>query len=218
MVLSTGCAQTRGGPIAYDVQDFGRPDAPRPASAGSEYLIATGDLLSVTVYQVEPLSKEYRVDLAGNIAMPLIGDVAAVGRSADQLEAELTRRLGERYLRNPNVTVAIQESTNNNITLEGGVRAPGIYPVNGPTSLIQAVALGRGIDPQAGNPRRVAIFRRIKGERMAAAFDLVSIRRGEMGDPDIYPGDIVVVESNSRRGLYQDILQSLPLLSLFRPF
>ena len=53
---------------------------------------------------------------------------------------------------------------------------------------------------------------------MAAAFDLVSIRDGSMQDPEIYPGDIVVVQSNSRRGLFQDILRTLPLFAIFRPF
>ena len=79
-------------------------------------------------------------------------------------------------------------------------------------------ALGRGIDPQQGNPRRVAIMRRIQGQRMAAAFDLEAIRSGQSQDPDVYPGDIVVVQSNNRRGFFQDILQALPLLAIFRPF
>jgi polysaccharide export outer membrane protein len=85
-------------------------------------------------------------------------------------------------------------------------------------TLIQSVAVAGGIDPTQGNPRRLAIFRQIQGQRMAAAFDLVSIRRGEMPDPEIYPGDIIVVESNTRRSLFQDLLQGLPLLALFRPF
>jgi polysaccharide export outer membrane protein len=78
--------------------------------------------------------------------------------------------------------------------------------------------MGGGIDNQAGNPRRVAIFRQIQGQRMAAAFDLVSIRRGEMKDPDVFAGDIVVVESNTRRSAFQEILGLLPLYALFRPF
>ena len=201
LLLLSACAASRGASVI-----------------GADYQIATGDLLAVTVYQVEPLSKDYRVDMAGNIALPLIGDVAAVGRTTDQLRTEITQRLGQRYLRNPNVTVSVKDSTNNNVTLEGGVRQPGLYPITGPTTLLQAVALGRGIDPQQGNPRRVAIMRRIQGQRMAAAFDLEAIRSGQSQDPDVYPGDIVVVQSNNRRGFFQDILQALPLFAIFRPF
>jgi polysaccharide export outer membrane protein len=144
--------------------------------------------------------------------------VQVVGRTADDVRGEIARRLSERYLRNPDVTVAVTESTNNNVTVEGGVRRPGQFPLTGQTSLLQAVALAGGIDPENGNDRRVAIFRRVSGQRMAAAFDLRSIRSGTMEDPEIYRGDIVVVQSNSRRGLFQDILSALPLIALFRPF
>lgn len=219
LLLVTACASERGGPIAYETPaNFNQPDAPRAASFGANYRIATGDTLAITVFQVEAMSKEYRVDLAGNIGFPLIGEVAAVGRTTTELRQDIATRLGARYLRNPDVTVAVRESTSNNVTVEGGVRRPGLFPVTGPLTLIQSVALAGGIDPQQGNARRLAIFRTVQGQRMAAAFDLVSIRRGEMPDPEIFPGDVVVVESNTRRGLFQDILQSLPLFAIFRPF
>jgi polysaccharide biosynthesis/export protein len=219
LLMVSACQSTRGGPISYEVPTaFQMPDPPRAPSFGADYRIATGDLLSMTVFQVEALTKDYRVDLAGNVSVPLIGDVPAVGRTTAELRQEIATRLGARYLRNPDVTLSVKESTSNNITLEGGVRRPGLFPVTGPMTLIQGVALAGGIDPQQGNPRRLAIFRRIQGQRMAAAFDLVSIRRGEMPDPEIYPGDIIIVESNNRRGLFQDILQSLPVFALFRPF
>lgn len=216
--LLVGACATRGGPIPYNVQNLGTPDAPRAAAPDSNYLIATGDTLHMTVFNVEALSREYRVDMAGNVAVPLIGDVPAVGRTAADLSREIARRLGERYLRDPNVTIAVTNSTNNKITVEGGVREAGLFPVTGPMTLIQAVAMSGGVDPQHGNARRVAIFRQVQGQRMAAAFDLVSIRQGEVADPDVYPGDIIVVQSNSRRGLLQDIVTYLPLFAIFRPF
>lgn len=219
-LLVSGCSgASRGGPIAYETPpNFSTPDAPRASTFGPNYRIATGDLLGITVFQVEALSKEYRVDLAGNIAVPLIGDVTAVGRTTAELRQDVATRLGARYLRNPDVTVSVRESTSNNVTVEGGVRRPGLFPVTGPMTLVQSIAVAGGIDPQQGNPRRLAIFRQIQGQRMAAAFDLESIRRGEMPDPEIFPGDIVVVASNGSRGLFQDILQTLPLVALFRPF
>lgn len=215
----TACTPGRGGPISYQAPpNFQTPDAPRASSFGPNYRVATGDTLNVTVFRVEALTKDYRVDLAGNIPFPLIGDVPAVGRTTSELRDEIARRLGERYLRNPDVTVAVRESTSNNFTVEGGVRRPGLFPVTGPMTLIQTIAVAGGIDPAQGNARRLAVFRQIQGQRMAAAFDLVSIRRGETPDPEIFPGDIIVVESNSRRGLFQDVLQALPLIALFRPF
>jgi len=217
-LLLGGCAPGRGGPIAYDVPNFTAPDAPRVTTLGADYRITQGDKLNITVYQVKDLSGEYTVDLAGNIGLPLIGNVQAVGVTPAELRDTIKARLGARYLRNPDVTVGVLESRNNNVTVEGGVRQPGVFALTGPSTLIQAIALARGIDVQSGNARRVAIFRRIQGQRMAAAFDLVSIRRGEMQDPEIYPGDIVVVESNTRRTLFQEVLSTLPLLAMFRPY
>ena len=67
------------------------------------------------------------------------------------------------------------------------------------------------------NPRRVAVFRQIDGKRMAAAFDLTSIRRGEMKDPQVYRGDIVVVDGSRVKAMQRQILQSLPILGFFNP-
>ena len=84
-------------------------------------------------------------------------------------------------------------------------------------TLIQAVALARGTSEDA-NPRRVAVFRTVGGERQAAAFDLTAIRRGQATDPRIYPGDIVVVDGSSIKAAEKQFFQSVPLLGIFRPF
>ena len=64
----------------------------------------------------------------------------------------------------------------------------------------------------------IAVFRTIDGKRQAAAFDLASIRRGEVTDPKIYPGDIIVVDGSGVKAAYKQILNSFPILSIFRPF
>jgi polysaccharide export outer membrane protein len=65
---------------------------------------------------------------------------------------------------------------------------------------------------------RVAVFRTIDGQRQAAAFDLVSIQRGEMKDPPIYSGDIVIVDGSANKAAMQKVFQAFPLLSIFRPY
>jgi len=208
---------TRGGPIPYDVATFGPPDAPSSTVLGADYRIAPLDTLTVTVFRVPDVSGDFQVDLTGRIAMPLIGSVRAVDLTPEQLEAELVRQLGERYLRNPDVTVGIKTSTRRTVTVDGSVERPGMFPVTGPITLLQVIALAGGPDDNA-NPRRIAIFRQIEGQRMAAAFDLTSIRRGQAQDPPIYSGDIVVVDGSGVNAARREILQAIPLLSLFRPF
>lgn len=211
------CASTRGGNIPYNVSDFGTPDTLAATVLDENYKIAPLDTLKVNVFQVEDLSGDYEVDLTGHIAMPLIGSVRAVDLTTDELRTALEAKLGESYLRNPDVTVGITKSAGSNITVDGAVNNPGVFPVNGRITLIQAIAMARGTD-QYANERRVAVFRQIGGQRMAAAFDLVDIRRGSEPDPVIYRGDIIIVDGSKTKQAFQDVLRSMPLLNVFTPF
>ena len=216
LLLLAGCAGSRGGPIPYDVQDFGTPDAPAVAALEEDYRIAPLDTLKIAVFQVPDLSGEFEVDLTGNIAMPLIGNVKAVDKTARSLQDELVQRLGAKYLQSPDVSVGVKSSSRRSVTLDGAVRQPGMYPIQAPVSLVQAIAMAKGTNEDA-NPRRVAVFRQIGGQRMAAAFDLTSIRKGEAEDPKIYSGDIIVVDGSRIRQIQREILSSLPILGAFNP-
>ena len=213
--LLAGCADTRGGPIAYD-QALGVPDEPRIVALESNYKIAPMDQLAIKVFKSEDLTGDYEVDLAGRISLPLVGEVEAANMTTAQLDERLTEKFGEKYLQNPDVSVAIKRSTARVVTVDGAVRESGAFPVAGPMTLIQAIALAKGTTEDA-NARRVAVFRTIGGQRQAAAFDLTSIRRGQAPDPQIYPGDIVVVDGSAIKALQKQIFQSVPMLSIFRP-
>ena len=217
LVTLSGCADKRGGPIPYSVSQFGQPDAPTVASLGSGYRIAPMDTVSVKVFKMPDLSGDYEVDLTGQLSMPLIGNVGAADLTTAQLDDALTHKLGEKYLENPDVSVALKSSSRRSITVDGAVNRAGAFPVNGPTTLMQAIALAGGASPDA-NARRVAIFRTIGGQRQAAAFDLTSIRRGENRDPEVYAGDIIVIDGSSVKAVQKQLLNSLPILSIFKPF
>lgn len=213
--LIAGCADTRGGSISYDRQ-LAAPDAPKIQTLGENYRIAPLDKLNIRVFKSEELSGEYDVDLAGHISMPLVGEIEAANLSTAELDSKLTQMLGAKYFENPDVSVAIKSSTAHVVTVDGAVTQAGQYPVAGPMTLIQTVALARGTTADA-NPRRVAVFRTIKGQRQAAAFDLTAIRRGEAADPQIYPGDIVVVDGSKIKEVQKQLLGSIPLLTIFGP-
>lgn len=212
------CAGSRGGPIPYDdAGTFRAPDKPVVATLASTYRIAPMDTVSVKIFRMPDLSGDYQVDLMGQISMPLIGEVRAVDMTTAQLDAALTSKFGEKYLENPDISVGVKESAKRSITVDGAVKNAGAFPAAGDITLMQAVALAGGTSEDA-NPRRVAVFRTIDGQRQAAAFDLASIRRGQAPDPKVYPGDIVVVDGNSVKAAYRQIMQSFPILSIFRPF
>jgi|SRR5438309_2605642 len=216
LIVLAGCADTRGGSIPYD-KALSAPDETRFQTLETNYKIAPMDKLSIKVFKMEDLSGDYDVDLAGNISLPLVGQIQAANLTTAQLDDQLTRMLGAKYLEHPDVSVAIKASTAHVVTVDGAVKEGGSFPVGGPISLIQAVALAKGTSEDA-NARRVAVFRTIGGQRQAAAFDLTSIRRGEAPDPQIYPGDIIVVDGSAIKAAQKQIFQSFPLLSIFRPF
>ena len=215
--MLAGCADKRGGPIPYNVGSFGAPDAPTVVPLEQGYRIAPLDTLSVKIFKMPDLSGDYEVDLTGQIALPLIGSVRAVDLTTVELDERLTAKLGEKYLQNPDVSVGVKSSTRRNVTVDGAVSKVGTFSVNGPMTLIQAVAQAGGPTADA-NPRRVAIFRQINGQRQAAAFDLTAIRRGEATDPAVFPGDIVIVDGSSIKALQRRFLDTMSILQVFRPF
>ena len=214
-IVLSGCADSRGGTIPYD-KPLAAPDEVKFQTLGSDYKIAPMDKLGIRVFKMDDLSGDYDVDLAGNISMPLIGQVQAVNLTTAQLDDVLTQKLGAKYLEHPDISVAIKQSTAHVVTVDGAVNQGGSFPVPGPVSLIQAIAMARGTTEDA-NARRVAVFRTVGGQRQAAAFDLTSIRRGQAPDPQIYPGDIIVVDGSSVKAKQRQLLQTIPLLAIFGP-
>jgi len=215
LIVLAGCADTRGGSIPYD-RPLTAPDEVTFQTLASDYKIAPMDKLSVKVFKMDDLSGDYDVDLAGNISLPLVGQMQAANLTTAQLDDQLTQKLGEKYLEHPDVSVAIKSSTAHVVTVDGAVREAGSFSLGGPTTLIRAIAMAKGTTEDANN-RRVAVFRTIGGKRQAAAFDLTSIRRGEAADPEIFPGDIVVVDGSRVKSVQKQILQSIPLLAIFGP-
>lgn len=210
------CTDTAGGPIPYNVA-LGTPDAPTLAPLESDYKIAPMDTVAVKVFKSEDLTGDYQVDLTGHISMPLVGEVPAANLTTAQLDDRLTKVLGQKYFERPDVSVGIKASTRRSVTVDGAVKQAGTFPISGPTSLMQAVALAGGTSEDA-NTRRIAVFRTVGGQRQAAAFDLTAIRHGQAQDPQIYPGDIVVVDGSAIKESFKRIMQTFPLLSIFKPF
>ncbi len=216
-LLVSACAGSRGGPVPYNRADFVPPDPVAATVVSAEHKLASGDVVTISVFQVAEMSGDREVDSLGRIQMPLIGQIDAQGLTPSQLEAALTTRLNATYLREPRVQVTLKSVRQETVTVDGSVTQPGVYPVPGPISLIQAVALARG-PSQDANVKRVVVFRRINGQRQAAAFDLTTIRNGTDPDPQIFGDDVIVVDGSRARATFQNFLQTVPLLALFRPF
>jgi len=194
------------------------PSAPGPGPVTqSDYLIGPQDELDVNVFQIEDLSKKVRVETSGTILLPLIGQVRASGRTVKDLSEDISQKLGEKYVKDPLVTVTVTESASQKVTVDGAVMQPGIYPISGNTTLTQAVALARGTIEDA-NLRQVAIFRNEGDKRLAAVFDLSAIRAGRLPDPQVQANDVIVVDTKEGRRIIRALGTLVPFLYLFRPF
>jgi len=195
---------------------FGAPDAPKLQETGADK-IGPLDTITLNVFQVPDLSGDFQVDPMGYLSLPLIGRVYANGKGLFELQRDLKRLYGTRYLQNPDLSVELKSSLSQRLTVDGSVGAPGIYPVTSEMTLMQAVAAAKGVTSDA-NTGRVVIFRKIDGEKEAAAFSLRQIRDGRMSDPKVYANDIIVVDGSALRETFHDVILTVPLLALFRPF
>lgn len=220
-MLSTGCAThnaiSDGTAVAViPVKTLPEPD-PRNAvgDIAPAYYIGPQDKLDIAVYQFPELTKIVTVDGAGNIALPFVGSVGVGGHTPLEVRAELASRLSQSVMQHPDVTVAVSESVSQRITVEGAITQPGVYPVAGKITLLQAIALSKGTSNVA-NERVVAIFRTIDHKPNAAIFDLKMIREGQMADPAVYGNDTIVVERSSGKVLLQNVIALLPVLGVFR--
>lgn len=215
-ILILGGCTTRNSDIPYAPSSFDvEPDSVFVSNPA--YRLGPTDVVTVAVYRAPELSGDYRVDAAGNITMPLVGATNVQGMNLEEVTATLRESLGSRYYVNPDVTVSLKELGSQRVTVDGSVGRPGAYPLAGRSTLMQVVAMANGATPNA-NLRRVVVFRNIDGQRMAAAFDLRAIREARMEDPAIYGSDIVIVDGSDTRQLWRDVLSTIPVIALFRPF
>src|SRR5205085_5578963 len=93
--LLSGCADTRGGSIPYD-RPLAGPDEVKFQTLETNYKIAPMDKLAIKVFKMEDLTGDYDVDLAGNISLPLVGQIQAANLTTEQLDTQLTEKLGEK--------------------------------------------------------------------------------------------------------------------------
>jgi polysaccharide export outer membrane protein len=220
--LAAACAGCSGMHAASDLphgaQSYAVMPPPDPAAPMAAYEIGPLDVLKVTVFQEKDLSfDQIQVDASGNLAFPLIGTVHAAGETAAQLSQLIAADLGKKYLVDPQVSVSVASSVSQNFTVEGDVKQPGVYAINGTATLLSALA-------QAQSPTDVAkldqvvIFRDIAGRRAGAVFNVKAIREGRVPDPQVLGGDVIVVGFDQVKGAFRDLFKTAPFFYLFRYF
>jgi polysaccharide export outer membrane protein len=193
------------------------PDVVANASvADPDYVIGALDLLTIKIYPDVGLGGDVQVDDKGRIEMPLIGSVAAAGKTPHQLGVDIAAGLGAKYLEAPSVAVQVKTSATQKYTVTGAVTKPGVFDLSGQMTLMQAVATAGGVAALANN-RNIVIFRIIQRKRAAAVISLEDVEKGKVDDPIIYAGDIILVTKSSGKELFQNLLKATPLFFFLTP-
>jgi polysaccharide biosynthesis/export protein len=113
--------------------------------AHSDIVIGPNDSITIVALDSDEISKTWRVNSEGDVALPLVGVVHAAGLTAGQLEEKLRHEL-KRYIRSPQVTVYVSDFKSQPVTIAGAVHHPGTFQLEGPQKLLAAIALGGGPD------------------------------------------------------------------------
>ena len=199
--LLTSCSSTSSLPAADGVGSssiFSNVNELDYNASSEQASIAAGDMLDIKVFQADELSGKVRVDTNGQISLPLIGAFKVEGSTPIEVENKLKTLLGSKYLQNPQVTVFMESFTNQRVTLEGEVKTPGVFPITGAVTLLQAVAMGGGLSDLA-DPSKVVLFRRVGNQTKAYNLNLDTIRNGKMLDPYIRGDDRIIAHRSDSR-------------------
>jgi polysaccharide export outer membrane protein len=191
----------------------GAPPTKAIGSVRSAYTIGPADVLEISVFKVPELSKSVQVADTGTINLPLVGEVPAAGKTTQQLERDLTAKLGAKYLQNPQVTVMISQNNSQHVTVQGAVEKPGVYPIKGTTSLLELVALAGGLKDVSDST--VLVLRNSEGKRSAAKFNVADIQKGGAEDPVLQSDDVVVAGTSAIKQGFNTIMKALPLATVF---
>jgi len=209
-----GFESTASSGTQRDVQALGVPSTTTAGNSG--YLVGPTDVLEISVFKVPELSKSVQVADTGTINLPLLGEVQASGKTSSEIEKDLTRKLGAKYLKSPQVTVYVKDHNSQRVTIEGAVKSPGMVPIRGTLSLIQLLASAGGVDRDLYS-KDVTVFRTVDGNRTSQVYDIDAIREGKASDPQLRQGDLVVVDTSAAKSVLEHTLKIVPAAAALRP-
>lgn len=178
-----------------------------PAAPNAQYRLAAGDVIRISVYQSADLTLETRLTEAGTISYPLLGSVALAGLTVSEAEKRIADGLRTgNFVKQPQVSVAVQQVRGNQVSVLGQVGRPGRYPLEtGNVQLTDMIATAGGVVP--GGADQVVVVGTRNGQPYRAEIDLPSVfgagRRAN--DLTLQNGDVVWVERAPMIYMYGEV-------------
>ncbi len=154
--------------------------------------LGPGDRLAIAVLHQAELSGEFTVSPAGTISYPYVGRIDVRGKTCNDLEDVISERLKQGYIAEPNVYCSITEYTSKQFFIFGQVKKTGAFPYKSSATIVEAIAMAGGFNPQAlGN--RTRLTREMDDVNLQIEIPVQDIIEGKTSNFTILPGDVIYV-------------------------
>ena len=138
------------------------PQAQNLIGVSGPYRLGPGDVVQITVFEVDELSQPAVVSQLGSIPLPLVGEVQVDGLTTSEIEGKLTSLYGQDLLRNPQISVRVEEFRSQPVSILGAVREPGVYQLQGRRRLLDVLAIAGGLSPEVGETITISSSRPVR--------------------------------------------------------
>ena len=195
-LITAGCAHQGAGtpPASADKPAPEQAIIMKPtAELAADYAIGPGDVLEISVWKNQDLTRQVVVLPDGTISFPLVGRFTAGGKSVAQLKAEMEKKIS-RYVAEPDLTIIVQQVNSMVVYVIGKVNRPGDIPLNRNISVLQALSMAGGLNIFA-DPQSIQIVRKGDTSTMIIPFNYKAATEDNMmeGNIQLQRGDVVVV-------------------------
>jgi polysaccharide biosynthesis/export protein len=182
---------TQSPPKAPVSESVSTPTGAPPGAPG--YVIGVDDVLSIVFYYEKDLSADVVVRPDGKISLPLMNEIHATGLTPEELRASITKA-ADQFVQDPRVSIVVKAVNSRKVFITGQVEKPGPYPLGGPTSVLQLIAMAGGLRDWADS-EKITIVRIENGQPATYAFNYKDLekRKNVRQNIELKPGDTVIV-------------------------
>lgn len=195
------------------------PIPPQQQHTVTRVKLAPGDVIDIKFFTAPELNESQTIRPDGRIALQLVGEVDVEGRSPQELSDELSRLFAP-HLKKPDVTVIVRAFEGRRIFVGGEVKLPGMVPMPGEMTALEAIMYAGGFEPLTAALDNVVVIRYIGNQRYGAALDMKAAIKGEPNTEVFYlePRDIIYVPRTKivkvAQWIDQHINQLIPMIGL----
>lgn len=199
LTMACGVLALASAAVSAQTQPAGANGATsNPAGAAAptlpiDYVIGPEDVLGVVFWRDQDMTGDVTVRPDGMVTLPLLGDIAAAGLTPDALREQIQKAAGK-YVQDPSVTVVVRQIHSRKVFITGEVKTPGGYPLVGPRTVMQLIALAGGLNEWA-DAKNITVARTEQGRQQSFKFNYKEVAHGKRLEQNILlkPGDTVIV-------------------------